>query len=114
MIRKMSSTAMLFVVTALGAGAVAAEPAGGLDWSQQRVAAAQQTAAENAYRWEQQERQRIQQQHLEARQAAEDAKQRRLRERTRERSQDRTGFSASGSNSGGMGGARMGGGKGGH
>lgn len=115
MINRMSSIVVLVTAATAGAGSVWAAPAGGLNWQQQRVAAAEQAVAENTYRWQQQEQYRIQQDQREARQAAEAAKQQRLRERTRERSHDRSGFSASGSNIGGMGGARMsGGGKGGH
>ena len=54
---------------------LAAAPQTGFDWEQQRLVAAQQTAAENAYRWQQQEQQRLQQRRQAERQAAEQAKQ---------------------------------------
>ena len=113
MISKMSSIVVLVTAVTGGAGSVWAAPAGGLDFQQQRITAAEQVVAENAYRWQRQEQYRLQQEQSAARQAAEDAKQLRLRERIRERNQDRSGFFASGSNTGSMVGARMGG-KGGH
>lgn len=108
---KFSSAAMLVAGVALATHAALAAPQTGFDWQQQRLVAAQQTAAENAYRWQQQEQQRLQQRRLAERQAAEQAKQQRLRER--ERSRERTGFSGHASNTGAMGGGRMSG-KGGH
>ena len=111
MTNRASRTVMLIALSSFAAGTVVAAPAAKVDWQQQRVAAAEQTMAENAYRWQKQEQIRLEQQRQAQRQAAEQAKQQRLRER--ERSRERTGFSGYGSNTGG-GGARMGGGKGGH